>query len=139
FAAANLLMGLYAGLYDPSFNNYLAQVHHVSEVTRGSLEFPRELPGFLVVFFFTALIFLADTRIGALAAIMVGISLWGQGYLAPGMTSVVFWMLLWSTGAHLFMVQWVFVTAGIIALVTLVVSLRLPRHEAATCNSSLSR
>ncbi|MDD4550471.1 MAG: MFS transporter, partial [Syntrophomonadaceae bacterium] len=104
FAAANLLMGLYAGLYDPSFNNYLAQVHHVSEVTRGSLEFPRELPGFLVVFFFTALIFLADTRIGALAAIMVGISLWGQGYLAPGMTSVVFWMLLWSTGAHLFMV-----------------------------------
>lgn len=104
FAAANLLMGLYAGLYDPSFNNYLAQVHHVGEVARGSLEFPRELPGFLVVFVLAVLIFLPDTRISMLAALMVGVSLWGQGFFAPGMGTVVFWMFLWSTGAHLFMV-----------------------------------
>lgn len=104
FALANLLFGLYAGLYDPSFNNYLAQVHNVSEVARGGLEFPRELPGFLIVLIFTALIFLPDTRIAMLSALLVGISLWGQGFLAPDMTMVVFWMLLWSTGAHLFMV-----------------------------------
>jgi hypothetical protein len=50
FALATLMMGLYTGLYDPSFNNYLAQVHNVGEVARGGLEFPRELPGFLVLF-----------------------------------------------------------------------------------------
>lgn len=104
FALASLMMGAYSGLYDPSFNNYLAQVHHVSEVARGGLEFPRELPGFLVVFVFTALAFLPDTRIAMVSAFLVGISLWGQGYLAPDMTMVVIWMLIWSTGTHLFLV-----------------------------------
>lgn len=104
FAASVFMMGLYSGLYDPSFNNYLAQVHHIGEVARGSLEFPRELPGFLVVFIFTALAFFADSKIAMLAAGMVGISLWGQGFLAPDMRMVVFWMLLWSIGSHLFLV-----------------------------------
>lgn len=105
FAAATFMMGVYSGLYDPSFNNYLAQVHHVGEVARGGLEFPRELPGFLMVFIFAALLFLKDTHIAITAAVMVGISLWGQGFLAPDMFAVVMWMLLWSTGAHLFMVM----------------------------------
>lgn len=104
FSAATLFMGLYAGLYEPSFNNYLAQVHHISEVARGGLEFPRELPGFLAVFIFTLLVFLPDTRIAMVAALLVGVSLLGQGYLAPNMKLVVVWMLTWSTGAHLFMV-----------------------------------
>lgn len=103
FGLSSLMMGMYAGLYDPSFNNYLAQVHNVSEVARGGLEFPRELPGFLVVFIFTALTFLADTRIAAFSALLVSLALWGQGFLAPNMAAVVIWMLIWSTGAHLFM------------------------------------
>ena len=103
FAGASLLMGLYSGLYDPSFNNYLAQTHNVSPLARGALEFPRELPGFLVVFIFTALIFLADTRIAALSTLLVGAALWGQGFLSPNLTYIVVWMIIWSTGAHLYM------------------------------------
>lgn len=103
FAGATLLMGLYAGLYEPSFNNYLAQIHSVSEVARGGLEFPRELPGFLVVFLFAALIFMADTRLAALSALLVAISLLGLGFFAPNLPMVILWMLVWSTGAHLFM------------------------------------
>ncbi|MCX5779497.1 MAG: MFS transporter [Firmicutes bacterium] len=103
FAAASLFMGLYSGLYDPSFNNYLAQAHNVSPLARGALEFPRELPGFLVVFMVTALIFLADSRIAAISALLVGIALWGQGFLAPNLALIVVWMVVWSTGAHLYM------------------------------------
>ena len=103
FAMSTLMMGIYSGLYDPSFNNYLAQVHNVSEVTRGALEFPRELPGFLVVFIFTALLFLADTRIASISALLVALALWGQGFLAPNIAMVVIWMFIWSTGAHLYM------------------------------------
>ncbi|PKM77326.1 MAG: MFS transporter [Firmicutes bacterium HGW-Firmicutes-15] len=105
FAGASLLMGLYSGLYDPSFNNYLAQTYNVSPLARGALEFPRELPGFMVVFVFvfTALIFLADTRIAALSSLLVGLALWGQGFLSPDLTIVVVWMIIWSTGAHLYM------------------------------------
>ncbi len=103
FAAASMMMGLYSGLYDPSFNNYLAQMHNISALARGALEFPRELPGFMVVFVFTALIFLADTRIAALSALLVGLALWGQGFVAPNLSIIVIWMIIWSTGAHLFM------------------------------------
>ncbi|MEQ8200489.1 MAG: MFS transporter [Syntrophomonadaceae bacterium] len=103
FAAASLLMGLYGGFYDPSFNNYLAQIHDATPLARGALEFPRELPGFLVVFIVTALMFLADTRIAALSALLVGIALWGQGFLSPDLKMVVVWMVMWSTGAHLYM------------------------------------
>jgi MFS family permease len=103
FAISTLMMGIYSGLYDPSFNNYLAQVHNVSEVTRGALEFPRELPGFLVVFIVTALLFLADTRVASISALLVALALWGQGFLAPNIAMVVIWMFIWSTGAHLYM------------------------------------
>jgi len=103
FAAASLMMGLYSGLYDPSFNNYIAQIHNVSPLARGALEFPRELPGFLVVFIFAALTFLPDTKIAAVSALLVGAALWGQGFLAPNLAIIVFWMIIWSTGAHLFM------------------------------------
>jgi predicted MFS family arabinose efflux permease len=37
------------------------------------------------------------------SALLVGVSLWGQGFLTPNMTMVVVWMIIWSTGAHLFM------------------------------------
>jgi predicted MFS family arabinose efflux permease len=104
FAAASCLWGLYAGLYDPSFNNYLSQVHNIDEVARGALEFPRELPGFLCAFIFSLFMFLADTRIAALMSLLLALSLWGQGFLAPNMSMVVLWMLMWSTGAHVYMV-----------------------------------
>ncbi|MEN6391672.1 MAG: MFS transporter [Syntrophomonas sp.] len=104
FAAAQLMMGVYSGFYDPSFNNYLSQMHHLSPLARGSLEFSRELPGFLMVFIFALLAFLPDTRIAMVAALLVGVSLWGQGHWAPSMGWVVLWMLAWSIGAHLFLV-----------------------------------
>jgi len=103
FAAASLFIGIYSGLYEPSFNNYLAQVHQLDAVARGALEFPRELPGFLIVFIFALLAFLPDTRIAMFAAFLVCISLLGQAYLAPEMNWVIVWMLIWSTGAHLYM------------------------------------
>lgn len=103
FAAASLLMGLYSGLYDPSFNNYLAQTHNATPLARGAVEFPREMPGFLVVLIVTALMFLADTRIAALSALLVGLALWGQGFLSPDLKWVVVWMVMWSTGAHVYM------------------------------------
>lgn len=104
FAAAQLMMGVYSGFYDPSFNNYLSQVHHLSPLARGSLEFSRELPGFLMVFIFALLAFLPDTRIAMVAAVLVGLSLWAQGHWAPSMGWVVLWMLMWSIGAHLILV-----------------------------------
>ncbi|MDR1160028.1 MAG: MFS transporter [Syntrophomonadaceae bacterium] len=104
FAAAQTLMGVYRGFYDPSFNNYLSQVHNLDALARGGLEFTREFPGFLTVLIFASLAFLPDTRIAMLAVILVGVSLLGQGHLAPNMKWVVVWMVTWSAGDHLFLV-----------------------------------
>lgn len=103
FILAGAFIGLYSGLYEPTFNNYLNDIFHIGEVARGGLEFPRELPGFLVVFTTGLLIFLPDVRIALIANVILGLGLLGQGFLSPDFTWVVVWMMIWSVGAHLYM------------------------------------
>ncbi len=103
FMLTGAFLGLYSGLYDPSFNNYLNDVFHISEVARGGLEFPRELPGFLVVFAAGLLIFLPDIRIAVVANLVLALGLFGQGFLSPNLNMVVIWMIAWSFGSHLYM------------------------------------
>lgn len=103
FCLSGAFLGIYTGLYDPTFNNYLADIFKISEATRGGLEFFRELPGFLVVFFSGMLISLADTRIAAISLSVVSLGLWGQGFMAPGLQWAVAWMMMWSIGSHLFL------------------------------------
>lgn len=96
-------LGIYTGLYDPSFNNYIAETFHINETTRGGLEFFRELPGFLVVIFSGALIALADIRIAMISTLVMSLGLFGQGFMSPTLHWAVVWMLIWSAGAHLYM------------------------------------
>lgn len=103
FCLSGAFLGIYTGLYDPTFNNYLADIFKVSEATRGGLELFRELPGFLVVFFSGILISLADTRIAMISLSVLSLGLWGQGFMAPGLQWAVVWMMMWSIGSHLFM------------------------------------
>jgi MFS family permease len=103
FCVAGAFLGIYTGLYDPIFNNYLSDVFKISESARGGLEFFRELPGFLVVFFSGMLVFLADTRIAMISLTVMSLGLWGQGFMSPGLPWAVVWMMMWSTGSHLFM------------------------------------
>lgn len=103
FALASIMTGLYTGLYDSSFNNFLDFGYQISEITRGALEFPREFPGFLIVFVITALLFMTDSRIASLSALLIAASFLGQSFLAPGVGTLVIWMVLWSVGTHLYM------------------------------------
>lgn len=103
FCVSGAFLGIYSGLYDPSFNNYIAETFQVSESVRGGLEFFRELPGFLVVVFSGILIALADVRIGMISLAVLSLGLFGQGFLAPSLHWAVVWMIMWSVGAHLFM------------------------------------
>lgn len=102
FCLAGAFLGVYTGLYDPTFNNYIADTFNVSEATRGGLEFFRELPGFLTVILAGALLALADIRIGMVSLIIMSLGLFGQGFFAPTLHWSVVWMLMWSAGAHLF-------------------------------------
>ncbi|NPV90120.1 MAG: MFS transporter [Firmicutes bacterium] len=103
FCLSGALLGVYSGLYDPSFNNYLNDTFHVSESVRGGLELFRELPGFLVVIFSGLLMFLADARIAVVSLLVLSLGLFGQGFMAPSLGWAVLWMVMWSVGAHLFL------------------------------------
>jgi len=103
FCLSGAFLGIYAGLYDPSFNNYIAETFQVSESVRGGLEFFRELPGFLVVLVAGLLISLSDVRIAMIALSVLALGLLGQGFLSPSLSWAVLWMMMWSIGAHLFM------------------------------------
>lgn len=99
------LIGLTNGIYDATFNNYLSDIFHISAKVRGFIEFPRELPGFLVTIVSGLLMFLPDLRMLGMALGLIGVGLIGQSFYSwggdPHFTWMVIMMVLWSFGAHL--------------------------------------
>lgn len=103
FLAAVALLAISGGIQDTAYNNYLSDTFGISAATRGQLEFPRELPGLLVVGMTGVLAGIPDVGLGALAAAAVAV---GGGLLAlynrhwwPMVAST----FLWSIGVHLSM------------------------------------
>ncbi len=98
-------LGLTAGLYEPSFNNFLDDIYHLGDAQRGFLEFPRELPGFLVALFAGTLFFLSETSIATVCALVVGVGLMGLAWCVSGLPLgvMITFMIIWSIGNHLLM------------------------------------
>ncbi len=98
-------LGLTAGLYEPSFNNFLNDIYHLGDAQRGFLEFPRELPGFLVALFAGTLFFLSETSIASVCALLVGLGLMGLAWCVSGLPIgvMITFMIIWSIGNHLLM------------------------------------
>lgn len=103
FLAVGAFLGIYTGLFDSTFNNYLNDTFHIGEVVRGGLEFPRELPGMLVALISGLLFFIPDTRMGALSLVATSLGLLGLAFLAPTFAVMAIWMFLNSLGSHLYM------------------------------------
>ncbi len=99
---ATLFFGAVSGIFLSTLNNYLSDVHGFSAESRGWLEFPRELPGFLI---FAVVGFLLthmrESRIAALAMIATAVGALGLGFLAPNMYLLVLFIVIWSLGDHI--------------------------------------
>lgn len=103
FLAAIVFLGVANGIYETTFNNFLQDTFDLSAQARGHLEFPRELPGFLVAVLAGALFFLPETRVAAVATLtaccgMIGLAT--VGYKWPLMIASI---VLWSAGVHVMM------------------------------------
>ena len=103
FLAGIMLVGVAAGIFETTFNNFLNDTFHISANARGYLEFPRELPGFLTAIFAGLLFFLPETMIAACCAVaiglgMIGIAVWGESWMW-----MITFMIVWSSGMHLLM------------------------------------
>ncbi len=103
FLAGMALLGISGGMMETTFNNYVSDTFNLGADARGALEFPRELPGFLTALFAGMLFFLAETRIAGFSALGIGLGLLGLAFIGPNWISMLVFLTIWSTGAHLMM------------------------------------
>jgi predicted MFS family arabinose efflux permease len=99
---ATLFFGAASGIVMATFNNYLAEVHHLGAEARGWLELPRELPGFFIVFIAGAMLtLLRESQMAAAAMLMTALGAIGLGFVAPDHIWLVVFVLIWSLGDHI--------------------------------------
>ncbi len=103
FAVASLALGVAYSIMDSTFNNFLNERFTMSGFERSFLEFPRELPGFLVVFVSAALWFLSSRRLGAIALLVGAAGTLLVGFASPVYGVMVVWLFIYSLGQHVFM------------------------------------
>lgn len=103
FVAALCCLAITSGIFETSFNNFLIDTFHLSPAARGKLEFPRELPGFLVAVFAGVLFFLTEIRFAALTAFIAALGLIGFYWGSNHYLVMLLAMIVWSAGTHLFM------------------------------------
>jgi len=97
------LLGMSSGIFETTFNNFLHDKFNLTADTRGFLEFPRELPGFLTALFAGLLFFAPETWIAGLSALMIGVGMLGLAFWGDSWIAMLCFMTLWSVGTHLVM------------------------------------
>ncbi len=103
FIMAIALIGFSQSAINSVFNNYLNEIFHISNNQRGMLELPRELPGFLVVFFSALFFFMSTRRLAAFANLLAAVGIALVGLMSPTYSIMLVWLLLYSMGQHIFL------------------------------------
>ena len=103
FATAALALGMAFSMIDATFNNFLNDKFALTGFQRSFLEFPRELPGFLVVFVSAALWSFCSRRLSMVAMILSAVGAALIGFLSSSYWLMIAWLFTYSMGQHLFM------------------------------------
>jgi predicted MFS family arabinose efflux permease len=102
FIIISALAGLGAGLSDAIIANYFKDAYMVNAQQRGFIEFPRELPGVLSIFFIAALASLKNVKSAIIAQIMTVIGLLVLGFFHPSFALMCVFLFIYSLGIHMF-------------------------------------
>ncbi len=102
FLTASFVLGMAYSVVDATLNNFLNERFTLSGFERSFLEFPRELPGFLVVFVSALLWFLCSRRLGAFAMLLGAVGALLIGFVSTTYAVVVLCLFVYSMGQHLF-------------------------------------
>jgi len=103
FISASLVLGMSSSMFDSIFNNFLNSSFSLTGFQRSFLEFPRELPGFLVVFVSALLWFLCSRRLGAVSLLLAAVGALLIGFTSYNYNIMLIWLFTYSLGQHLFM------------------------------------
>jgi predicted MFS family arabinose efflux permease len=103
FATASLALGMAFSMVDAITNNFFNAKFELTGFQRSFLEFPRELPGFLVVFISAALWFLCSRRLSVVAMTFSAVGAVLVGFASSNFVLVPIWLFISSIGFHLYM------------------------------------
>ncbi|WP_432409627.1 MFS transporter [Wukongibacter sp. M2B1] len=84
-------------------SNYFKDAYQITAYQRGIIEFPRELPGVLVIFIIAILSSFSDIRIAMLAQLLSIIGIGVLGFITPSFTIMLIFIFINSCGMHMFM------------------------------------
>jgi len=97
------LTGISHGLYKGIQDNYLAELVNISAFERGIVEFFREMPGLLVVFFLALMYKFSQSRIFKISAAIMLAGLAGLLLSSTAKIPVILFMVIYSAGEHIIM------------------------------------
>jgi predicted MFS family arabinose efflux permease len=103
FFFISFAVGLAANLVDSTFNNFLNETYTLTGFQRSFLEFPRELPGFMVVFVSAIFWLLGSRKLGFLSLVLYAVGVLLIGVISTTYAVLVSFMFLYSLGMHIFM------------------------------------
>ncbi|EKD26685.1 MAG: hypothetical protein ACD_79C01062G0002 [uncultured bacterium] len=103
FVLATALIGVGDSVVNSTLNNFLSEKFVMSSMERAFLEFPRELPGLLVVFISAALFFLRSRRLAVFASLLGSLGLVLIAFFSTSIKTLYIWMFILSAGQHIIM------------------------------------
>lgn len=104
FLVAGIFLGVAQSVDGSTITNYLKEHFGMMILQRSALEFPRELPGLIVVFVIGALSFLGgDVRISIAANLLAALGMFLLGIIPPQFAYIIFVIFIYSMGQHIFM------------------------------------
>jgi MFS family permease len=103
FLGVLILSGVSMGLYKGVQDNFLAELVRIDAFERGIVEFFRELPGLLVVFFLAWMYRFTENRIFKIGIALMFAGIAGLFLAGTGKVTVVALMVLYSAGEHIIM------------------------------------
>ncbi len=104
FLAAGIFLGIAQSVDGSTLTNYLKEHFGMLIIHRSALEFPREIPGLLVVLTIGSLSFLGgDVRISVAANVLAAIGMFCLGIIPPQYALVILVIFIYSMGQHIFM------------------------------------
>ncbi len=83
------------------FPNFLKDLYHVTEIQRGFIEFPREIPGVLTVIGIALLVRYSDITIAIVAQVLSAFGILVLGLYRPEYSIMLFIVFVYSLGMHM--------------------------------------
>lgn len=103
FLLTSVFLGIGQSVDGATLTNYLKENFQMLIVQRSALEFPRELPGLLVVLVIGSLYALGDIKIAVIANLLAALGMFSLGLIPPEYSFLVVAIFIYSMGQHIYM------------------------------------